>query len=171
MKKQFLILIILAFCFLNCNPLYKQYKDLALINRQKKFSYATKGIIRKILAKHDNKNSLFIISWKNNVFDKEKLVFDAIIYDYNLKTIEYIYNTQSTQNKIISSTHKPSAYFDDELFILNNYIAEKEEYLLSLHDSFSSSDAGSYFYIYDFSKNKKLKISAIAFDKNGKLIQ
>ncbi|AZA80847.1 hypothetical protein C1637_11445 [Chryseobacterium lactis] len=171
MKKQFLMMILSAFCFLNCNPLYRQYKDLTLVNQQKKFSHITKSQVKKILSKYNKKQSLFIISWENNIFNKKKLVFNAIMYDNESKNIEYIYNNSEKQDEIIFSNQNPSNKFNSELFILDNYIRGKEDYLLSLHDSFSSSEIGSYFYLYDFTKNKRLKISAIAFDENDKLIQ
>ena len=54
---------------------------------------------------------------------------------------------------------------------LENYLSGNLEYLLSLEDSFSSAEVGSYFYVFDFEKHKVYKINAIAFDNKGKLIQ
>jgi len=169
MIKKIFFLWIIVLIFQSCNPLYKQYINMNSANVKKNNRYKNK-IVKKILNEQDDQNSLLIISWENNIFDIKKMVFHAILYNNESKKISYIYNTREDQFKI-NVLIQPSEIFDDELYILKNYLSSNESYLLSLNDSFSNSDIGSYFYIYDFQKNKKIKINAIVLDKNGKVIQ
>ncbi|HBR12063.1 MAG TPA: hypothetical protein DD740_07625 [Chryseobacterium sp.] len=91
---------------------------------------------------------------------------------YNKITKEKVYIKTEEKNRNKYTVSKTSSLFFREFdFILQNYIDGDISYLLSLEDSFSSSEVGSYFYIFDFEKHKVFKINAISFDSAGKLIQ
>lgn len=172
MKKQFLILIISAFCFWNCNPIYKQYKILNQnIDKKSKYSSEKKRVIKYIVSKANNSNFLLIISWNKSMITEENITFKALVYDYTTKEKKIFYNTKENNQDILVSTDIPMNNFTEFLFILENYKNHKEKYLLSLHDSMSSSEANFPINLYDFSNNIKLKIASIYIDKNGKLIQ
>lgn len=172
MIRKIIFGLLVFFLFQSCNPFYKQYKDLTSISSKKNHRFKKKDFVfKKILNSQDDKDKLLIISWENNVFDIKKLLFHAILYDYKTKKITYLYNIRENQNKIISVTEISTDKFYSEMFILENYLNGKENYLLSLHDSFSNSELQKSFDVYDFKENKIIRINSIYFKENGELIQ
>ncbi len=102
--------------------------------------------------------------------DKKINGFRSLTYNKLNKEKVYIETEKKNRKKYIhSKTALP--YFKEFDFILENYLKGNIEYLESLQDSFSSAEIGSYFYLFDFKTKKVLKIKAICFDSNGKLIQ
>lgn len=171
MKNQIIILVLSLFSFLSCNPFYNQYKSLNENIDNGKYSQEKKRVIKYILSKENDKNFLLIISWNKSMLAQEKLTFKALVYNYTTKEKEIYYNSKEDTKNIISSKIIPENKFKSFLYILDKYNNNEEKYLLSLHDSFSSSEVNFPNYLYDFSRNHKLKIRSIFIDENGKLIQ
>ncbi|WEK70278.1 MAG: hypothetical protein P0Y62_01745 [Candidatus Chryseobacterium colombiense] len=169
MKKQFLTLMFLSFCFWGCNPLYNQYKKLNQgIDKKSRYFAKKKKIIKYILSEENNNNLLLLISWDKSLISNENITFRALIYNYLTDEKKMIYNKKENVQDIVVSKNITDKEF---LYILNQYNNGKEDYLLSLHDSFSSSEANFPIYLYDFAKNKKIKIASIAINKEGKIVQ
>ena len=96
--------------------------------------------------------------------------FKSLTFNTSSSEKVYIETEEKNRKKYTASKSAPK-YFKEFDFILENYLNNNIEYLKSLEDSFSSSEVGSYFYIFDFRTHKVLKVNAIAFDSSGKLIQ
>lgn len=172
MKKQFLLLVFLSFCFLGCNPLYNQYKSLNQnIDKKSRYFSEKKRVIKYILSKENSNNFLLIISWDKSLVSNENITFKALVYNYSTGKQKIIYNKKENSQNIIISESITENNMKEFLYILNKYNNNEEDYLLSIHDSFSSSEANFPIYLYDFAKNKKMKIASIALNKNGKIIQ
>ncbi|OPB87735.1 hypothetical protein [Elizabethkingia occulta] len=166
------IFIPILLLFFGCNSSYQQYKSLNkdiiknnLYNQQLK-------IIKSILITENN-YSILIIRWKKNMLIKDShLYYSALLYSSLDGKIKLLSTDEKKQKKEILITKDSSnEYFREFSYILNNYLKGKDEYLLSLQDSFSSSEMNSPYYIYDFVKHKKIKINSFIFDKEGKIIQ
>ncbi|AQX07988.1 hypothetical protein [Elizabethkingia ursingii] len=166
------IFIPILLLFFGCNSSYQQYKSLNndiiknnLYNQQLK-------IIKSILVK-ENKYSILIIRWKKNMLVKDApLYYSALLYSSLDGKTKLLSNDEKNKEKEILITKDSSnEYFREFSYILNNYLQGKDEHLLSLRDSFSSSEMNSPYYIYDFVKHKKIKINSFIFNKEGKIIQ
>jgi len=167
MKNLFLYLFLLLMS--SCNPLYKEFNS---INGKRELD-SKNSLIKKILSHDTSKNSLFIFS-RNRSFENNKVNVEGILYNFDRKETIFFKSSDKNKVEIVSKINNSSTInhdFKEELFILENYISGKEAYLLNLHDSFSSPEIGSMFYVYDFRENKKLNISAIVIDEDNKLIQ
>ena len=100
------------------------------------------------------------------------LYYSALLYTSLDGKIKLLSNYKKNKEKEILITKDSSnEYFREFSYILNNYLQGRDEHLLSLQDSFSSSEMNSPYYIYDFVKHKKIKINSFIFDKEGKIIQ
>ena len=154
--------LILIFSVISCSNKYKNYYNL---HRLRPKDFETKTSIS-----NKNRDLIYIYSFNNNILNKEINGFESLTF--NKITREKIYiKTEERNRKKYTFSNNSSMYFREFDFILQNYLDGNLEYLLSLEDSFSSSEVGSYFYIFDFEKHKVYKINAIAFDNKGKLIQ
>ena len=96
--------------------------------------------------------------------------FQSLTFNTLTNEKVYIDTEEKNRKKYIASKTAPK-YFKEFDFILENYLNGNIEYLKSLENSFSGAEIGSYFYAFDFRTHKVLKVNAIAFDSNGKLIQ
>ncbi len=115
-------------------------------------------------------NVIYIRSFYNNVLNKKVNGFESLTYNYLTKEKIYIQTEKNNRKKFkTSNTELPD--FEEFDFILENYLNGNIDYLQSLQDSFSSSEIGSYFYIFDFRNKKIFKVNAIVFDSNNNLIQ
>ena len=167
--KKYIYLLLLSFCF-SCNSLYKKYQNLneeafksGLYNKQLK-------IIKPILAEEKNP-IILIINWKKNILKQDAvLYYSTLLYNPSNGKIKLFRTTEEKPELVITTENLSDNHFKELVYILDNYLNGKEEYLLSLQDSFSGSESTPY-YIYDFVKNKKLKINSFFFDKDGKIIQ
>ncbi|MDQ0780371.1 hypothetical protein [Chryseobacterium sp. W4I1] len=168
MRKIFFIFILLL--LFSCNPFYKQYQNLN-VDLQKNKSYSEQLLLIKPLLLKEKEPFILAISWDKNILTKDgKLHYDAVIY--NAQSGEKkMFSTTENSEMIVQSKDNSDIKFRELIYILENYINGKEEYLLSLHDSFSSSEMNKPYYIYDFVKKKKLKVKTFFFDKEGKIIQ
>ncbi|KFC20894.1 hypothetical protein [Epilithonimonas lactis] len=154
--------LILIFSVISCSNKYKNYYNL---HRLKPKDFETKTSIS-----NKNKDLIYIYSFNNNILNKEINGFESLTFNKIMGEKIYI-KTEERNRKKYTFSNNSSMYFREFDFILQNYLDGNLEYLLSLEDSFSSSEVGSYFYIFDFEKHKVYKINAIAFDNKGKLIQ
>ena len=157
MNRIFLILILVL---VSCNTEYISFYNLHKLNPR---TFETKYL-------KSNKNLIHIYSFDNNIMDRKINGFKSLTFNTSSSEKVYIETEEKNRKKYTASKSAPK-YFKEFDFILENYLNNNIEYLKSLEDSFSSSEVGSYFYIFDFRTNKVLKINAIAFDSNGKLIQ
>lgn len=168
--KIYIYLLLLILC--SCNPIYKQYQSLN--NNTTKNSLYNEQIsaIKSILSK-EKQPLILIISWKKNILIKNgSLYYTALLYNPINGNKKFIKTTeQNPKKEILLDETTSGKIFQQHLYILKNYLEGKEEYLLSLQDSFSSAEMNSPYYIYDFVKNRKLKINSFAFNENGKIIQ
>ncbi|TZF99108.1 hypothetical protein FW781_04050 (plasmid) [Chryseobacterium panacisoli] len=127
--------------------------------------------IKSILSK-ENRRAILIISWEKNILGEDGgLYYKALIYDPLSGEKKLFRTTERNPETIIIPEDNSDVNFKELIYILDNYINGNEEYLLSLKDSFNSAEIGYPYYIYDFAKDKKIKIKSFVFDKNGKLIQ
>ncbi|WEK70279.1 MAG: hypothetical protein P0Y62_01750 [Candidatus Chryseobacterium colombiense] len=173
MKKKMNICIYILFLalFFSCTPLYKQY-ELLNNNTIKNSLYSDQSKIIKSILSKEKKQVILVISWKKNILVKNgPLYYTALLYNAVNGEKKIIKTTEQNPDKEILLKITSDKEFKEYLYILENYLEGKDEYLLSLEDSFSSSEANSPYYLYDFVKNKKLKIKSFAFNKNGKIIQ
>lgn len=166
--KKYLYLLLL-FC-VSCNPLlYKQYKNL---NDSKGRLYQKQLKLIKPILSTEKSPVILIISWEKNILaQNSNLYYTALIYNPSNGEKKLLRTTEKNPETIITTKDTSDVYFRELLFILDNYIKGNEEYLLSLQNSFSGAEMGSPYYIYDFTKNKKLQLKAFAFNKEGKIIQ
>lgn len=154
--------LILILSLISCSNNYKSYYNL---HRLRPLDFEAKTPIS-----NKNRDLIYIYSFNNNILNKEINGFESLTF--NKITGEKIYiKTEEKNKKKYTFSNKSSIYFREFDFILQNYLSGNLEYLLSLEDSFSSAEVGSYFYVFDFEKHKVYKINAIAFDNKGKLIQ
>lgn len=168
MRKIFFLFILLL--LFSCNPFYKQYQNLNVDSQKNKFYSEQLPLIKPILLK-EKEPFILVISWDKNILTKNgKLHYDAIIYNPQNGEKKMFHTTENSEI-ITQSEGNSDINFRELTYILENYMNGKEEYLLSLHDSFSNSEMNRPYYIYDFVKKKKLKIKAFFFDKEGKIIQ
>lgn len=168
LKVDFFIILrglLILFCF-SCNPLYKQYKSL---NDSKGRLYTKQlKIMKPILAK-ESSPVILIICWEKSLLVKNgNLHYKALIYNPSNNERKLLRTTEKNPETMVLSNDISDPKFKELSFILDNYIKSNEEYLLSLKDSFETSYP---YYIYDFPKNKKLKVNAFIFDHEGKIIQ
>lgn len=167
MKNLFLYLLL--FLMFSCNPLYKEFNS---INGKREHD-SENSLIKIILAHDTSKNSLFIFS-RNRSFENNNVNVEGVLYNFSSKETTFFKSIDKSKVEIVSKINNSLTInrdFKEELFILENYLSGKEAYLLNLHDSFSSSEIGSMFYLYDFKESKKLNINAIVIDQDNKLIQ
>lgn len=167
MKNLFLYFLLLL--MFGCNPLYKEFNS---INGKRRHD-SKNSLIKKILSYESSKNSIFIFS-RNRSSENNKVNVEGILYNFDRKETIFFKSIDKNKIEFISKINDSSTInrdFKEELFILENYLIGKEEYLLNLHDSFSSPEIGSMFYVYNFRENKKLNINAIVIDQDNKLIQ
>ena len=160
MKFKNFTFLILTLVLVSCNSNYKNYYNF--------YKLKPKNFETKFL--NSNKNLIYIYSFDNNILNREINGFKSLTYNKITKEKVYIKTEEKNRNKYTVSKTS-SLFFREFDFILQNYIDGDISYLLSLEDSFSSSEVGSYFYIFDFEKHKVFKINAISFDSAGKLIQ
>jgi hypothetical protein len=171
MKKIGYLLLSLAFLVmcLSCNPLLTQYKDLNKDTFKKKYRREVK-LIKPLLSKENN-STILIISWESNMLAKNaELYYYALLYDSSTGKRKYIRTTEKEPQKMIFSDgiiDKDNYRSFD--YILDNYLNGNEEYLLSLKDAFSNAEVNYPYYIYDFTKHKKLRLRSFIIDKNGKV--
>ncbi|PZU78445.1 MAG: hypothetical protein DI529_17915 [Chryseobacterium sp.] len=135
-----------------------------------KFYLEQQTLIKPILKK-EKEPFILIISWNKSMLSQENMTYTALLYNPSSGGKKLFRTTEEKPKEVIVSENLSDAHFTELVYILDNYLADKEKYLLSLQDSFSSSEIGSPYYIYDFMKNKKLKINSFFFDKDGKIIQ
>jgi len=154
------IFLILILFLVSCSTGYRSFYNLHKLN--------PKTFENKI--SKSNKNLIHIYSFDNNVMDRKINGFKSLTFNTLSNEKVYIETEEKNRKKYSASKFTPK-YFKEFDFILENYLNKNTEYLKSLEDSFSDAEVGSYFYIFDFRTNKVLKINAIAFDSNGKLIQ
>ena len=161
MKKFGLIFLILVFS--NCTS----------INTKKFYNFyklKPKTFILESIKYKNDKDIIYIYSFYSNVINRKIEGFHSLTYDTSKRERTYI-KTEKKNKRKYDVFKKSSEYFTDFDFILQNYLDGKIDYLLSLQDSFSGAEIGSYYYIFDFKKDKVYKINAIGFDRYGKLIQ
>ncbi|SEF55689.1 hypothetical protein SAMN05421847_0309 [Halpernia humi] len=166
--KQFFLLLIMLLLF-SCNPFYYQYQRLNENLPKSKFYLEQQSLLKPLLKK-ENEPFILIISWDKSILSQENMTYKALVYYPKNGSKKLLETRKKTPKNIISSDLTDKNFYDFK-FILDNYLEGKEEYLLSLHDSFSSSEVNSPYYIYDFVINKKIKLKSFTFDKDGKIIQ
>lgn len=154
----------------SCNTFYKQYQDLNSKVQKSELYLEQLRLIQPILSK-EKKPFILIINWDKNILTKDILTYRALIYFPQNGEKKLLKTTKAKPDEIITSSEINNENFKELAYILDNYLNGKEEYLLTLHDSFSSSEMNAPYYIYDFIKNKKLKIKSFFFDKEGKIMQ
>ncbi len=155
----------------SCNPLYKKYKRLNDNVPKGKFYTKQLEIIKPILSK-EKEDVILIISWEKNILVKNgNVYYNALIYYPSTGEKKLFRTTEKNPRTIVESNNTSDVHFRELVYILDNYLDGKEEYLLSLNDSFSSSELSTPYYVYDFNKNKKIKINSFFFEKSGKIIQ
>jgi hypothetical protein len=162
-------LTLLLLCF-SCNPLYRQYKDLNESRSKSKLYNEELTSIKPILSQEKGPVILIIFWDKNILTEGANLYYRALLYNPATGEKKMLRTTEENPQTIISSNNLSDVYFEKPLYILDNYLKGKEEYLLSFSRP-TSAEAGAPYYIYDFSKNKKLRINSFFFDKNGNVIQ
>lgn len=168
MRKIFFLFILLL--LFSCNPFYKQYQNLNM-DLQKNKSYSEQLLLIKPLLLKEKEPFILVISWEKNILTKDaKLYYGAIIYNPRSKEKKMFYTTEKS-DMVMQPKDNSDINFRELIYVLENYMNGKEEYLLSLNNSFSNSDMNNPYYIYDFVKKKKLKIKTFFFDKKGKIIQ
>ncbi|CAM3178508.1 hypothetical protein DRF59_12910 [Chryseobacterium flavum] len=169
--KKYLSFLILLF-FVSCNPLLKQYKVLETDNYRKEISHKKFTALKSILNKSERK-PILIVSWDKSMLATENLKGIALLYNPGTKEkkIFKINISDVTTLEEINSVQLNTREYKEFLYILDEYLKGNEEYLLQLRDSFSSSEVSMPFYLYDFLKNKKLKISSFVLNENRKAIQ
>lgn len=169
MRKIFFLFNLLLLC--NCKSFYKQYQNLNGSNQKNKLYADQLHLIKPLLSKEKNP-FILVISWDKNALAKNgNLHYNALIYNPQNREKKMFIASEENPKIIMQINNVSDKNFKEQNYILDNYLNGKEEYLLSLHDSFSSSEMSSPYYIYDFVKGKKLKIKSIFFDKEGKIIQ
>ena len=157
MNRVFFLLLLLL---VSCKTEYKTFYNLHKLSPK---TFETGSLNR-------NKNLIHIYSFDNNILDKKINGFKSLTF--NTETLEKVYiETDEKNRRKYTASKSPLKFFKEFDFILDHYLKGNTEYLQSLEDSFSDAEVGSYFYIFDFRNNKVLKINAIGFDSNGKLIQ
>ena len=157
MNRLFFILLLVL---VSCQTEYKSFYNLHKLNPK---TFETES-------KNQDKNLIHIYSFDNNIMNKKINGFRSLTYNTLTNEKVYIDTEEKNRKKYIASKTAPK-YFKEFDFIIENYLNGNIEYLISLQDSFSSAEVGSYFYIFDFRTHKVLKVNAIAFDSSGKLIQ
>lgn len=156
--KKYIYFLLLSFC-ISCNSSYKQYQNLnnetfkgELYNKQLKK-------IRPILIK-EKEPVILIINWKKNILKQGgALYYSALLYNPSNRKIKLFRTTEEKPEVVIATEDVSDMHFKEFAYILDNYLNGNEKYLLSLQDSFSGSESSPY-YIYDFIKNRKLKINS-----------
>ncbi|MGS0747495.1 hypothetical protein [Halpernia sp. GG3] len=168
MKQYLLFTMIILF---SCNANYKQYQHLNKNALHNKLYSEQLKLVKALLSK-EKEPVILIISWKQDILsDESNIYYESLIYNPQNKKIKILKTTKNNQNYIVVTTDLATQNFKELTYILDNYLNGYEEHLLSLHDSFSNSEMNSPFYIYDFVKNKKIKLKSFFFDKNGIIIQ
>jgi len=163
-KIFFLLLISVTLC--SCNSITKQYKDLTLYNnfqRQKK-------LIKPLLST-EKKPLILVISWRKHLLENQNLHYIALLYNPLTDEKKYLYTSSERPSKIQHLRKSDDIDYNSLTYILDNYQKGNEKYLLSIHDSLDSSEANYLYFIYDFQKNKRIKIASILLDDEGKVIQ
>lgn len=159
-------LLLFSITLLSCNSLAKQYKNLTLYNNFQK----QKRLIKPLL-KTEKKPLILVISWRKHLLKKENLHYIALLYNPITHEKKIVGTSSETPSKILPTRKLYDTDYNSLIYILDNYQKGNEEYLLSLHDSFDSSEANYLYFIYDFQKNKRVKIASILLDDKGKVIQ
>lgn len=124
--------------------------EQSIVLRNKGFN-PTKKIFKKI----DNEltgDFIFIFSWVNHLPLSGANHYKAIVLDKISNQTFYINNTIEDVNKIYLSTD--SANFFEEQIILNGFLNEKIDSLISLKPRYISSEIGTDYYIFDSSSKK-----------------
>ena len=168
MKQLLLFTMLILF---SCNPIYNQYQDLNKNALQNKLYSEQLKLVKAFLSK-EKEPIILIISWKKDILSgQSNIYYEGLIYNPQNKKIKILKTTKDNQNYIVVTSDSANQNFKELTYILDNYVNGNEEYLLSLHDSFSNSEMSNPFYIYDFIKNRKIKLKSFFFDKTGKIIQ
>ena len=154
------LFLILTLFLVSCQTEYKYYYNLHKLN--------PKTFENKLSKKP--KNLIHIYSFDNNIMNRKINGFQSLTFNTLTNEKVYIDTEEKNRKKYIASKTAPK-YFKEFDFILENYLNGNIEYLKSLENSFSGAEIGSYFYVFDFRTYKVLKVNAIAFNSNGKLIQ
>lgn len=169
MKKVFFLfnLVILW----SCNPIYEQYKNLNAGTQGNELYIKQLHLVKPLLS-NEKVPFILVISWdKNTLVKNGNFRYNALVYNPLNGERKMFLASEENPKMIMQSNNVSDKNFRELNYILDNYIEGNEEYLLSLHDSFSSSEMIAPYYIFDFIKGKKLKIKSIFFDKNGNIIQ
>jgi hypothetical protein len=135
--------------------LYKKYQSLN--NDMVKNSLFNEQLlaIKSILSK-EKQHLILIISWKKNILVKNgSLYYTALLYNPINGNKTFIKTTeQNPKKEILLDVTTSGIRFQQHLYILENYLEGKEDYLLSVQNSFSSAEMNSPYYIYDFVKKE-----------------
>ncbi|MGG7468179.1 hypothetical protein ACVVIH_12265 [Chryseobacterium arthrosphaerae] len=166
---KYFYLSIFIFC-ISCHPLVRKYEMLTSDNIKGNLYYEKLKILKPIL-REESSNTVIVVSWNKSMLSNEKPKLTALIYNYQTKEKKIFETSEKGELETISSNNLSDRSYKEYLHILENYLKGNVEYLLSLKDSFSSSEVNSPYYVYDFLKNKKIKINSFIFDKNGNIIQ
>lgn len=167
MNKFYFFFIIIILC--SCNPYFKQYQILNKNLPKSKFYSKQNDLIKPLLAKEKNPCVLIVV-WNKSILSNDNMTFKALVYNYNQKKWQAFKTKKENPKKILFSNIEDKN-FEELKYVLKNYLDGNVDYLLTLQDSFSSSEMNSPYFIYDFLKNKKIKLKSFVFDNEGKLIQ
>lgn len=105
----------------------------------------------------NSKHVIYLFTWNNHMPTVGTNDFRAIVFDINNDKKYFFYNSQSNYKKI-NIEYSSSEYFEEPIFILNNYNSGKIEYLKSFQNRYSSAEAGQSYLIVEIESGKTSKI-------------
>ena len=163
MKKSISVLIFFSIILIGCSS-NKNYQNINSIKKNYNIRNGDNGIIlshknfnpsKKIFAELNNdlaNDFIYIFSWVNHLPISGTNHFKALIYDRKSNKRFYISNTLEDINSI--NLRDDVTKHKEEQLILEYYIDNKMDALISLSPPFSSSEIGSEYFLFDsVSKN------------------
>ncbi|MFW0739983.1 hypothetical protein [Flavobacterium sp. T12S277] len=179
MKKSILTLIFFSTILVGCSN--KNYQN---INNMKK-AYNTRNGDAHIILSHKNFNPtkkiflelnnnltndfIYIYSWVNHLPISGTNHFKSLIYDRKSSKQIYISNTLKDVNSINLRDDKTN--YKEEQLILDYYIGNRMDAIISLSPPFSSSEIGSEYFLFDSVSKNTYVIKNLVLNNNGEVFK
>lgn len=155
----------------NINNIKKNYNivkgDNSIILRHKNFNPS--NFIFDELDKVMSDDFIYIYSWVNHLPTAGTNHFKGLIYDRKSKKQFYIFNTLENTKSI--NIDEDTESFKEEILILNYYLENNLDVLISLSPAFSSSEVGSEFYLFDSLSKEAFVVKNLVLNNDGEIFK
>lgn len=179
MKKSLFVLIFFSIFLVGCSN--KNYQKIDNMKKNYNIRNGYTGIIlshkkfnpsKQVFAELNNdltNDFIYIYSWVNHLPISGTNHFKALIYDRKSNKRFYISNTLKDINSI--NLKDDMTNYKEEELILDYYLDNRMNILISLSPSFSSSEIGSDFFLFDSVSKNTYVIKNLVLNNNGDIFK